>query len=94
VAQWLSGAFEQASPEGIVDPKTRLQEWLQARGERRPEYEVVEVSGEDHEQSFRVRCSLADRRLTAEAVGSARRRAEQLAAEAILSQLLETPNDG
>jgi len=94
VGQWLSGALEQASPEGIIDPKTRLQEWLQARGESRPEYEVVEVSGEDHDQSFRVRCSLADRRLAAEAVGSARRRAEQLAAEAILSQLLETPNDG
>ena len=32
VAGWLQESIEAASPNDVVDAKTRLQEWLQARG--------------------------------------------------------------
>jgi ribonuclease III len=42
------------------------------------------VSGEPHEQSFRVRCDVPGLGLAAVADGSSRRRAEQEAAQRIL----------
>jgi ribonuclease-3 len=68
----------------LKDPKTRLQEWLQGRGHALPAYSVLEVSGEPHEQRFRVRCDLPALGITAVADGSSRRRAEQEAAQRIL----------
>ena len=68
----------------LKDPKTRLQEWLQGRGQAPPTYTVLEVSGEPHDQRFRVRCELPGLALAAEADGSSRRRAEQEAAQRIL----------
>jgi ribonuclease-3 len=68
----------------LKDPKTRLQEWLQGRGFALPAYTVLEVSGEPHEQRFRVRCDVPDLEMAAEADGSSRRRAEQDAAQRIL----------
>lgn len=69
----------------LKDPKTRLQERLQAQGHSLPRYEVVDVRGEPHCQQFTVRCEIDAPGLVAEATGSSRRRAEQDAA----SQLLE-----
>jgi ribonuclease-3 len=82
----LFGEALAALPEAaaLKDPKTRLQEWLQGRGLTRPAYTVLEVSGEPHEQHFRVRCDVAELGLAAEAEGSSRRRAEQEAAQRIL----------
>lgn len=68
----------------LKDPKTRLQEWLQGRGHALPEYRVLEVSGEPHDQRFRVRCEVPALALAAVADGSSRRRAEQEAAQRIL----------
>jgi ribonuclease-3 len=70
----------------LKDPKTRLQEHLQARGLRLPLYAVDEVSGEPHEQWFVARCEVGSLDLQALGEGSSRRRAEQEAAR----QLLET----
>ena len=75
---------ELPSAAELKDPKTRLQEWLQGRGHALPEYSVLEVSGEPHEQRFRVRCDVPALALTAIAEGSSRRRAEQEAAQRIL----------
>jgi ribonuclease-3 len=72
------------------DAKTRLQEWLQARRYALPEYEVIEVTGEAHAQCFRVACLLPDLQLRGEGRGSSRRKAEQQAAEQLLSQLGES----
>ncbi len=66
------------------DPKTRLQEWLQARALPRPNYTVEAVSGEPHEQTFTVRCVVESPATVGEGRGSSRRRAEQLAAEQAL----------
>lgn len=71
----------------LKDPKTRLQEWLQGRGLPLPRYSVEAVSGEPHDQTFRVQCEVDALGVRAEGVGSSRRRAEQEAAEAVLSRL-------
>jgi ribonuclease III len=70
------------------DAKTRLQEWLQGQSLPLPSYEVVAVRGPAHAQSFTVRCQVADPLVDTEAVGSSRRRAEQLAAELVLEQIV------
>ncbi|MGQ0383359.1 MAG: ribonuclease III [Gammaproteobacteria bacterium] len=69
---------------GLKDPKTRLQEILQGRGFALPAYTVLAVSGEPHEQRFRVRCDVGELAVGAEAEGSSRRRAEQEAAQRVL----------
>lgn len=70
----------------LKDPKTRLQEFLQARHRPLPEYAVIDVSGEAHAQLFRVQCRV-DGREPAIGAGSSRRQAEQAAAALILEQL-------
>jgi ribonuclease-3 len=72
------------SAADLKDPKTRLQEWLQGRGHALPAYTVLEVTGEPHDQRFRVRCDVPALALTAVADGNSRRRAEQEAAQRIL----------
>jgi ribonuclease-3 len=86
VAERLFEGALAALPEAaaLKDPKTRLQEWLQGRGHALPAYTVLEVSGEPHEQRFRVRCDVPGLALQVVAEGSSRRRAEQEAAQRIL----------
>ena len=69
------------------DPKTRLQEHLQGRGRRLPEYRVEAVTGEQHAQEFRVICRVEDLGRSSQGSGSSRRRAEQCAAERLLNAL-------
>jgi ribonuclease-3 len=64
------------------DPKTRLQEYLQARRLALPQYSIVEVSGEAHDQRFRVECAIPELGLASLGEGSSRRAAEQEAARA------------
>ena len=72
------------------DAKTRLQEWLQAKGLPLPQYELVASHGEDHAKTFDVSCTIAEPLpLAAAAQGGNRRAAEQDAAESVLNQLLE-----
>ena len=68
----------------LKDAKTLLQEWLQGRGLGLPEYKVLEISGEPHQQLFRIRCDIGELAIAAEAQGSSRRRAEQEAASLVL----------
>lgn len=75
--------------EDLRDPKTRLQEWLQARGLGLPEYELTDISGAAHRQRFRVRCVVAADAPPTAGVGSSRRAAEQDAASKMLAQLLD-----
>lgn len=70
--------------ESLRDPKTRLQEWLQARGRALPEYKLDLVSGKAHRQHFEVTCLLVDAGMSANGAGSSRRRAEQAAARSML----------
>lgn len=76
--------------ESLKDAKTRLQEWLQARGRALPAYILVKEEGADHAKRFHVECQLDDGSKPARAVGSSRRQAEQLAAASWLAQLETT----
>ncbi|MCB1979130.1 MAG: ribonuclease III [Burkholderiaceae bacterium] len=69
------------------DAKTALQEWLQARRMKLPDYCVVDTRGAAHRQSFEVECSIGELSLAARGTGSSRRAAEQSAAAAVLLQL-------
>jgi ribonuclease-3 len=69
------------------DPKTRLQEWLQARQRSLPVYALVEEAGDDHARTLRVSCTLAEPALLTMGEGSSRRAAEQQAADAALQEI-------
>jgi ribonuclease-3 len=62
------------------DPKTRLQEWLQARRMPVPEYAIVDTAGAAHAQSFTVECRVPSLSIVTSAIGPSRRAAEQAAA--------------
>jgi ribonuclease III len=99
-AIYLDGGFEAASAfvrrfwEPLIeemeepprDPKTALQEWVQARGLALPAYELVATSGPDHAPLFTVMASVAggDR---ASATASSKRSAEARAAGMLLARL-------
>lgn len=75
------------SEEALKDPKTRLQEYLQARQKPLPEYEIIDVSGADHARTVEVVCRLADPVLEMTAKDTNRRRAEQTAAGLALDSI-------
>lgn len=88
VLPWFEADIAALPAGGIgKDPKTRLQEWLQARGRPLPTYELLSESGEEHARIFDVRCLLSDPVVEAGGRGSSRRAAEQEAAAAVLAQL-------
>lgn len=70
------------------DPKTRLQELLQARGLDLPRYQVVASDGSAHRPTFVVECD-AGVGGPARGEGSSRRQAEQRAAERALAEIGE-----
>lgn len=74
---------------GIVpkDAKTQLQEYLQQHGLSVPVYNVLDMSGEPHNQQFVVECRVTGLAAPTRGEGSSRRIAEQRAAAAALTQL-------
>lgn len=81
VLRLYAARLDEVSPEAAhKDPKTRLQEYMQARKLPLPVYELLSVEGEDHQQTFRVRCRVAGAAEAVEGRGSSRRKAEQDAA--------------
>lgn len=75
--------------ETLKDAKTRLQEYLQSRRCPLPDYELVQVKGEAHDQTFFIRCHASVLVNATEGVGNSRRQAEQRAAKAALEQIGE-----
>jgi len=63
------------------DAKTLLQEHLQGRKLALPQYNVVEIKGEAHAQTFIVSCEVAQLGLATQGEGASRRIAEQIAAD-------------
>lgn len=91
VRHLLSEEIAASSPQAqLKDAKTRLQELLQARSMQLPEYEVVSLEGDAHDQSFTVRCRVQDLDLESRGRGSSRRKAEQEAASAMLTLIGES----
>jgi ribonuclease III len=69
------------------DPKTQLQELMQAKKMDLPEYILIDMSGLAHEQTFKVRCSVALIAESCVGTGVSRKKAEQSAAEMMLAKL-------
>lgn len=71
----------------LKDPKTQLQELLQSLKKSLPEYTLLQVEGEEHDQVFHVACSVSGYLQKTEGKGNNRRKAEQEAAKLFLYSL-------
>ncbi|MEQ1602442.1 MAG: ribonuclease III [Methylophilaceae bacterium] len=82
--------LEQINPKVIdKDPKSLLQEYLQAKRIDIPEYKLLTINGEAHCQTFSVECFIAKLKISAQGEGSSRRAAEQQAARQAYQMLLD-----
>ena len=88
VNNWFKELLAAASDaQPVKDAKTALQEWLQQRSKPVPQYELVNTGGEAHSRLFTVSCKIDQVNKTISATASSRRKAEQLVAEQLLSEL-------
>jgi ribonuclease III len=91
VARLFLPLLQSGPPHADKDPKTVLQEWLQARRHPLPQYRIVATEGKAHAQTFAVECAVAVLTLSSQGQGSSRRAAEQAAATALIAQLQDLP---
>ena len=80
ILDWFGPRLQDLSLEIAKDPKTRLQEWLQARQCPLPEYNVVDIAGAEHAQHFVVECRVSGLKEPVRGEASSRRGAEKAAA--------------
>ena len=78
--------------QDLKDSKSRLQEYLQTRGDDLPLYEVTSEENKNEVKRFKILCRLESLGLTIEAEGNTRKKAEIEAAERML-ELIELKND-
>ncbi|MDQ6679999.1 MAG: ribonuclease III [Pseudomonadota bacterium] len=76
------------------DPKTELQEWLQARRLPVPSYRISATRGQAHAQTFEVECAVPALNLAESGEGRSRRAAEQEAARRMLDSLKASDQPG
>jgi ribonuclease-3 len=88
ILNWFNQRLESIKPGNEQkDPKTRLQEYLQGRKISLPVYDVIDTSGQSHNQHFTVRCITEVINAEVIAKGTSRRKAEQAAAQQVLEEL-------
>ena len=88
ILSWYGDRLDGLSLDAVIkDPKTRLQEYLQKRQSRLPKYEVKEITGQAHDQQFKVSCRVEQLPEVTVGIGGSRRHAEQAAAEKALKAL-------
>ncbi|WP_415901851.1 ribonuclease III [Neptuniibacter sp. QD29_5] len=88
ILSWFQARLEKLDlNETLKDSKTRLQEFLQSRRLALPTYELINVEGEAHDQTFYIDCTVAGLAKPAKGIGSSRRQAEQEAAKHALIEL-------
>lgn len=88
ILHWFCSRLDSMTTEqSHKDAKTKLQEFLQGRQAPLPSYEIVNVTGPSHDQSFVVSCTVNGLAQPIEGVGNSRRIAEQNAAKIALNQL-------
>jgi ribonuclease III len=75
------------------DPKTSLQEWLQARKRPLPQYDVIAVEGESHNQQFTVKCEINSKIPPTLGTANSRKMAEKEAASLMLNWLERNARD-
>lgn len=71
----------------LKDPKTRLQEYLQAQQIEVPDYTLSKEWGEGNDKHFQVECSVTALSQAASGEGKSKKKAEQAAASALLTRL-------
>lgn len=88
VRRWYAARLAGLEP-GIShkDPKTELQEYLQARRAPLPRYELAATIGAPGQQHFRVLCHVRGLAVPVEAQAGTKRAAEQRAARTALARL-------
>jgi ribonuclease-3 len=84
--------LEDAQALSLRDPKSALQERVQAGGQPAPTYRVVDVHGPPHEQMFVVEVMVADRQL-ARGEGKSKRLAERAAAARALADMTDAERE-
>jgi ribonuclease-3 len=87
VADMVSDRLAEAESLANPDPKSALQEKVQAAGMQAPTYRVVSVRGAQHDQVFEVEVVLGGDRALARGEGRSKRLAERAAAAAGLAEL-------
>lgn len=78
--------------QNLKDPKTELQEYLQAQKKSLPVYTVLKIEGDDHYQQFYIMAEIPALALSAEGQGDTRRKAEQEAAKRLLKVIKKSKN--
>lgn len=88
ILTWFASRIEKLDPDyHPKDDKTQLQEYLQGRKLPLPDYQVIDISGKAHDQTFTVSCVVQGLAKPIEARGKSRRAAEQKAARKCLEQM-------
>lgn len=87
VLEWFDSRIKAIDLLIEKDPKTRLQEYLQAKHLSLPKYEILAIEGEAHAQLFHIECRVPGLSFVTNSIGPNRRKAEQLAAEKYLQLL-------
>jgi len=88
ILRFFQKQLEKLQPEVVYkDSKSQLQEVLQKRGLDLPSYTVVETSGEQHQQLFRVQCEIKALKKVFYSEGANRKEAEQKAAAQAVEEI-------
>jgi ribonuclease-3 len=85
ILDWYEGRLNALVPGATQkDPKTLLQEYMQGLHLPLPEYQVVKMAGDSHNPIFHVSCTISTLETPKIGIANSRRKAEQMAAEAVL----------
>jgi ribonuclease III len=88
VLRWFDERLQAlSSDDQLKDPKTQLQELLQAKKKPLPVYSIAHVEGASHDQTFTVTCEIALLKTPVTAIATSRRQAEKEAASLALELL-------
>jgi ribonuclease-3 len=90
VVEVVRERYEHAETLSAADPKSALQERVQARGMPSPTYRVVELRGTPHDQVFEIEVIVGEQAL-ARGEGRNKRQAERAAAALALKAIVDEP---
>lgn len=89
ILKWYESLWDSAHSLLQKDPKSRLQEWLQAKRRALPSYRLCGTYGYAHEAIFEVECAIEGYEHSIKTKDTTRRGAEQQAAEQFIAWLIE-----
>lgn len=74
-------------------PKTKLQEWTQAKALELPKYNILKQVGPSHNCSFVVKCAIKGISFTSKGIGASKQIAEEIAARKFLDYIKQEYNE-